>query len=142
MDCVAPWNAPLVCFLLVHKGVVALEVRRVLQQCIIFSLNELPRYLLLDDCLAPIIVKPWLGDLFPIRRCLQERILLASYIKVDLEIDNVVVEGTHCRITDGGTVAFLLRLPETALKVTRCGEPDFNRAVEMEHVVKLRQISQ
>ena len=48
------------------------------------------------------------------------------------------VEVRTSRVANSSAIALLRRLPETTLEVARSRDPYFNRAVGVEHVIKLR----
>ena len=98
MNRISPRNFPFIQFLLIDERVSALEVHRELQQRMIFGIDELASDLLLDDSPAPILVKPWVGDLLLLRMCIQERVLCTRDVQVHLEVDNVIVKRAHCDI--------------------------------------------
>ena len=72
-----------------------MEIRRELQQCVILSLDILSGDLLLDHLLTPVFVEPGMGDFLLIGVSEEERILLTYDVQVDLEVDDMIVKGSH-----------------------------------------------
>ena len=86
MDGISARNAPSIQGILVDEGVSALEVGWILQESIVFVLDVRSRNLLLDDFLSPIVIEPWLGDLFGGGVREQKGILQPCHIQVDLDM--------------------------------------------------------
>ena len=58
------------------------------------------------------------------------------YVTTHLVVDDMVVEGTHGRLTDSSTVSLLSRLPVATLQVAGSGEADLDGTVNHEDVVE------
>ncbi len=96
MDSISPSDIPLVFLVLVDQSVPTLEVNGIRDLGVIFILDDLPRDLLLDDSLAPVLVEPRLLDLFLISVSVEQGVLKTADVEVDLEVNNVVVQRAHC----------------------------------------------
>jgi hypothetical protein len=92
MDGIAPRYVPPVLLILVDEGISTLEVHRILELGIIFVLDYLPRDLLLDDLLAPVVVEPGLLNFFLVSVRVEQRVLGACDVQVHLKVDDVVMQ--------------------------------------------------
>ena len=66
-----------------------------LQHRLVLGLDDLTRDLLLDDGRAPVLIEPWLFDGFLVGVGVQKRVRGSDNIKVNLEVDDVVVQRAH-----------------------------------------------
>ena len=91
MNGITPRDAPPVLLLLVDKRVPALKVARVLEQRLILVFDDLAGNLLLNDSLAPVVIKPVVLHFFHVGVREEKRVLCAGDVEVNLEVDDVVV---------------------------------------------------
>lgn len=62
MNSIPSRNAPFIGLLFIDNRVSALKITRIFEQCIVFVSDIFARYPLLNNRLAPVVVKPWLSD--------------------------------------------------------------------------------
>ena len=103
VDGVTTRNSPAVQCVPVDQRVAALEVGRELEQRVVLVLDILPRDLLLDDLLAPIVVEPGLRDDFGCGSRGEQRVVLARDIKINLHA-RIMVRWCETRGSEGSAL--------------------------------------
>jgi hypothetical protein len=75
MNGVATWDPPAICLVLINYCIPALEIWRELEEGVVLIIDIFLRNLLLDDSLAPIVIKPWVIDFLLVGACAEEGVL-------------------------------------------------------------------